>query len=62
MVSVTNAKNIKELDWVYNFQHVVLVAKYRFKVFKNPKTQKVVADAFREVEAQFGIRVKESKD
>ena len=59
MVSVTHAKNIKELDWVYNFQHVVLVSKYRFKVFKNPKTQKVVADAFREIESQFNIRIKE---
>ena len=59
MVSVTHGRNIKELDWVYNFQHVVLVSKYRFKVFKNPKTQKVVADAFKEVEVQFGIRIKE---
>ncbi|MDE1768478.1 MAG: IS200/IS605 family transposase [Candidatus Micrarchaeota archaeon] len=35
------------------------VSKYRFKVFRNPRTQKVVADAFREVEIQFGIKIKE---
>ena len=44
---------------MYNFQHIVLVSKYRFKVFKDPKTQKIVADAFREVEMQFDIKIKE---
>ena len=44
---------------MYNFQHIVLVSKYRFKVFKNPKTQKTVAEEFREVEVQFNIRIKE---
>jgi REP element-mobilizing transposase RayT len=37
----------------------VLVSKYRFKVFKNPKTQKIVADEFRETEMRYGIRIKE---
>ena len=37
----------------------MLVSKCRFKVFKNPKTQKVVADAFKEVEMQYKIRIKE---
>ena len=37
----------------------MLVSKYRFKVFKNPKTQKIVTDAFREAEMQYGIRIKE---
>ena len=59
MVSIANAKNKKELDWVYNFQYIVLVSKYRFKVFKNPRTQKIVADASREVEMQFDIKIKE---
>ncbi|MCL4365399.1 transposase [Candidatus Marsarchaeota archaeon] len=36
-----------------------MVSKYRFKVFRNPRMQKVVADAFREVELQFGIKIKE---
>ena len=59
MDSIANAKNKKESGWVYNFQHIVLVSKYRFKVFKNPKTQKVVADAFLESEARFNIRIKD---
>jgi len=59
MVSIANAKNKKVLGWVYNFQHIVLVSKYRFKVFKNPKTQRIVADAFREVEMRFNIKIKE---
>lgn len=37
----------------------MLVSKYRFKVFKNPKTQGVVVDAFREVEVRFNIQIKE---
>ncbi|MCL5413350.1 MAG: transposase, partial [Candidatus Marsarchaeota archaeon] len=37
----------------------MLVSKYRFKVFKNSKTQKVVADAFRETEMQYKIKIKE---
>ncbi len=37
----------------------MLVSKYRFKVFKNPKTQKIVADAFREVEMRFNIKIME---
>ena len=59
MVSITQAKNKKELDFVYNYQHIVLVSKYRFKVFKNPKTQKVVMDALREVALQYNIKIKE---
>ena len=59
MVSIANAKNKKESAWVYNFQHIVIVSKYRFKVFKNPRTQKIVADAFREVEMGFNIKIKE---
>ncbi len=59
MTSITHAKNKNVSDFVYNFQHIVLVSKCRFKVFKNPKTQKVVADAFREVETRFNIKIKE---
>ncbi len=59
MNSVAYAKNKNVSDFQYNFAHIVLVSKYRFKVFKNPKTQKVVADAFREAETQYGIRIKE---
>ena len=59
MNSVANARNKEVSDFRYNFQHLVLVSKYRFKVFKNPKTQKVVVDAFREVEERFTIQIKE---
>jgi len=37
----------------------VLVSKYQFRVFKNPKTQKIVATAFQETEIQYKIRIKE---
>ena len=59
MMSGTHAKNKNVSDFQYNFEHIVLVSKCRFKVFKNPKTQKVVADAFKEVEMQYKIRIKE---
>ena len=55
MVSVAYTKNKKELAWVYNLQHIVLVSKCRFKVFKSPKTQAVVADAFREMDVVYLI-------
>ena len=59
MVGIANVKNKKGSGWVYNFQHIVLVSKCRFKVFKNPRTQKIVADAFREVETRFNIKIEE---
>ena len=59
MNSVNHGNNKNVSDFQYNFAHLVLVSKYRFKVFKNPKTQKVVADAFREIEMQYKIRIKE---
>ena len=59
MYSVNNAKNKNVSDFQYNFAHLVLVSKYRFKVFKNPKTQKIVVDAFREIEMKYGIKIKE---
>ena len=59
MNSVNHGNNKNVSDFQYNFAHLVLVSKYRFKVFKNPKTQKIVADAFRETEMQYGIRIKE---
>ena len=59
MNSVAYAKNKNVSDFQYNFAHIVLVSKYRFKVFKNPKTQKIVAASFHETEMQYGIRIKE---
>ena len=37
----------------------MFVSKCRFKVFKNSKTQKVVVDAFKEVEMRYKIRIRE---
>ena len=37
----------------------MFVSKYRFKVFKNPKTQQAVVGAFREVEEKYNIQIKE---
>ncbi len=37
----------------------MLVSKYKFQVFKNSKTQKIVATAFQETEIQYKIRIKE---
>jgi len=59
MDSIAYAKNKDVSEFRYNFQHLVFVSKCRFKVFKNPKTQKVVVDAFREVEEKYGIQIKE---
>ncbi len=59
MNSVNHGNNKNVSDFQYNFAHLVLVSKYRFKVFKNPKTQKIVVDAFRETEMKYGIRIKE---
>ncbi|MCL4365269.1 MAG: IS200/IS605 family transposase [Candidatus Marsarchaeota archaeon] len=59
MVSITHGNHKNVSDFQYNFEHIVLVSKYRFKVFKNSKTQKVVADAFRETEMQYKIKIKE---
>ena len=57
----TNGKNIKvsKNKWQYNWQFVTFISKCRFKVFKNPKTQKIVATAFQETEIQYKIRIKE---
>ena len=59
MGSVNIAKNKNVSDFRYNYQHVVLVAKCRFKVFRNSKTHKVIMSAVKEVEAKYGIGIKE---
>ena len=50
MNSVNNAKNINESENEfgpqYNFQHIVIVTKYRFKMFKNPKTTEAIRKSF----------------
>ena len=39
MDSTANARNKEVSDFRYNFQHLVFVSKYRFKVFKKLKAQ-----------------------
>jgi len=51
MVSVIQANNKNASDFQYNFKHIVLVSKYRFKVFKNRRMQKV--------EMQYKIKIRE---
>ena len=46
-------------DGRYNWQHIVLVSKYRYKVFKKQKTIDCVKSAFHEVEQQFGFKIRE---
>ena len=58
----TNGKNINvpaKSEWQYNWQFVTFVAKYRFKVFKNPKTQDVVRNAIQEIAGQLGVGIRE---
>ncbi len=63
MNSVNNAKNINEseneIGHQYNFQHIVIVTKYRFKMFKNPKTTEAVRKSFYDVADRHKIKIKE---
>jgi len=43
----------------YNWQHLMLVSKYRYKVFRKQKTLDCIREAFHEVEQRFGFRIKE---
>jgi len=49
MNSVNPTKNIKpqvnEVCYRYNFQHFVFVTKYRYKMFKNPKSLAIIRTA-----------------
>ncbi|MGC8651694.1 MAG: transposase [Candidatus Micrarchaeia archaeon] len=44
----------------YNRQHIVLVSKYGFKVFKNLKTQRIIKTAIYKIASANGIEIKES--
>ncbi len=43
----------------YNLQHIVFVSKYRYKVFKNPKTQQIIKTSLYEVASKYKIEIKE---
>ena len=43
----------------YNFQHLVFVTKYRYKMFKNPKTIAAIRSALYNVAERYKISIKE---
>ena len=63
MDSVGHAKNkeqsANDVGSKYNFQHFVFVTKYRYKMFKNPKTVQVVRDAFYNTAERHKLAIKE---
>ena len=63
MNSVANAKykepSANDVGHQYNFQHIVLVAQYRHKMFKNPKTVGIIRDALYDAAERHGMAIKE---
>ena len=63
MNSVAYAKNkelsVNDVGHQYNFQHIVLVTKYRYKMFKNPKTVGIIRDALYDAAERHGMAIKE---
>ena len=63
MSSVNNERDIKESATArihrYNWQHMVFVTKYRYMMFKNPKTCEIIHDAIYDSALRHGIGVKE---
>ena len=63
MNSIVNAKYKNQTaDAIgdhYNFQHIVLVTKYRYKMFKNPKTVEIIRSALYDAAERHGMAIKE---
>ena len=63
MNSVTQTKNIslpaKTNKHQYNWQHMVFVTKYRYKMFRNPKTVGIIRSALYDVSKRYGLTIKE---
>ncbi len=63
MDSVASAKykepSANEVGHQYNFQHIVLVTKYRYKMFKNSKTVGIIRDALYDAAERHGMVIKE---
>ena len=59
----TSGKNInppaKELGHQYNWQHMIFVTKYRYKMFRNSRTIAIIRRAINEEAEKFEITVKE---
>ena len=63
MNSVAYAKykelSANDVGHQYNFQHIVLVTKYRYKMFKNPKTVGIIRDTLYDAAERHGMAIKE---
>ncbi len=63
MNSVAYGKNkklsVNDVGHQYNFQHLVLVTKYRYKMFKNPKTIRIIRDALYDAAERHRMAIKE---
>ena len=63
MDSVDHAKNkdksANDVGPKYNFQHFVFVTKYRYKMFRNPKTVQIVKGAFYDAAQRHKLVIKE---
>ncbi len=63
MDSVNSTKNIepatKGLGSKYNLQHLVFVTKYKYKMFRNPKTIAIIKSAFYDTAGRHKLTIKE---
>ncbi|MGC8710058.1 MAG: transposase [Candidatus Micrarchaeia archaeon] len=63
MNGVANAKykgpSANGVGHQYNFQHLVLVTKCRYKMFKNPKAVEIIRDALYDTAERRGMSIKE---
>ena len=63
MNSVATAKYkeppVDSVGHQYNFQHIVLVTKYRYKMFKKQKTIDAIRNAFYDVAERYKMTIKE---
>ena len=63
MNNIANAKYkeplVNEVGHQYNFQHLVFVTKYRYKMFRNPKTVEIIRNALYDASERHGMSIKE---
>ena len=63
MNSVANATNknqtVNGVDHQYNWQHLVFVTKYRYKMFGKQKTIETIRRAFYDVAQRYNMTIKE---
>ena len=61
IIATTKYKNqtADDVGHQYNFQHIVLVTKYRYKMFRNPKTTETIRSAFYDVAGRYKMIIKE---